>query len=347
MAHLIEEFQDGTAAFFTNRQPAWHRLGTVTDGALTAEQALEVAHLDWHVHKTSDPIAAPITTDDGVHLIHLDDKFLTYRQHPKTGEYQALGVVGSQYQPIQNAEAFDFLNTLVDESGAHFETAGSLAGGRRVFMSMKFPETMQIGGQDPVDLYLLAWNSHDGLSAFNVIATPVRVVCQNTLTAGIRSAQASWSIRHTATATAKVQAARETLGLTFKYAEAFQKEAEALLAQEMKATEFTRFLESLVVMPKDATDRVKANVDATRDQISSLWTAPTQDNGAGTRWGAWNAVTEWADWVKPVKGADDPDLARARRIVTDLGGLDRASRPLDIKRKAWRLLADEKVLAAV
>lgn len=340
MAHMIEQHTDGTAAFFSNREVPWHGLGTITDGALTAEDALRVAQLDWTVKKTEDPIAAPIVTEDGVVLVTHEDRFLTYRQHPKTGEYEALGVVGSQYEPIQNAEAFDFLNLLVDESGAHFETAGSLAGGRRVFMSMKMPQGMTIGGQDQIDLYLLAWNSHDGMSAFNVIATPIRVVCQNTLTAGIRSAKASWSIRHDRTAKSKVQAARETLGLAFAYQEAFQKEAEAMLSQQMNAGEFSTFVtDGLLALPENATDRQKANAQITAGEIISLWDAPTQANVAGTRWAAWNAVAEWADWMKPVKGGDDPDLARAKRIVTDLAALDRSQRPLDIKRKAWRVLA--------
>lgn len=343
--HAIEEFTDGTAAFFSNREVPWHRLGLVTEGALTANEALKAAQLDWQVHKTDDPIAAPVLTPEGLELIAYDDKFLTYRTNPKTGKLEGLGVVGKQYTPIQNSEAFAFLNNLVDEHGAVFETAGSLHHGRKVFMSMKMPTSMTIGGRDQIDLYLVAWNSHDGLSAFNVVATPIRVVCQNTLTAAISRAKSSWSIRHTASATSQVQAARDTMGLTFAYSQAFEAEAEALIAQGMKDKEFAKFVESLVPMPTpkpgdtEVTQRVRNNVDQTRNEIVGLWKAPTQDNITGTKWAAWNAVTEWADWVKPVKGADDQGEARAKRIVTDLSDPTRASQPLGIKRKAWKMLA--------
>lgn len=342
--HAIEEHADGTAAFFSNREVPWHRLGLITEGALTADAALKAAQLDWQVHKTIDPIAAPVLTDTGLELIAMDDKFLTYRPHPKTGELQALGVVGKQYTPIQNIEAFEFLNNLADEHGAVFETAGSLHNGRRVFMSMKLPNTLMIGGVDQIDMYLVAWNSHDGLSAFNVIATPIRVVCQNTLTAAIGSAKASWSVRHTASATGQVAAARETMGLTFAYSKALEAEAEALIAKHMNDREFAKFVESLVPMPapKPGEDKVSprtvSNVEQTRSDIVGLWSAPTQENIHGTAWAAWNAVTEWADWVKPVKGGDDQDTARAKRIVTDLSDPTRSSQPLGIKRKAWKVL---------
>ena len=147
MAHNIEQFADGSSAFFSNREVAWHKLGTVTDGAQTAQDALKIAQLDSVVKVSENYIS---TTVDG-QTITLPDRYLTYRNHPKTG-LSALGVVGNRYTPIQNSEAFEFLNHIADESGAVFETAGSLNNGARVFMSMKMPESMKLaGGQDTVD----------------------------------------------------------------------------------------------------------------------------------------------------------------------------------------------------
>ena len=107
MAANIETFEDGTSAFFSNREVAWHKLGVVTDGAQTSNQALQVAQLDSIVKVSENPIAAEI---DGK-LITYQNRFLTYREHPKKGT-TALGVVGKRYTPIQNSEAFDFLNPL-------------------------------------------------------------------------------------------------------------------------------------------------------------------------------------------------------------------------------------------
>lgn len=336
MAHELEVHNDGTAAFFSARVPAWHSLGTITDASLTAEEAIVAAQLDWKVTKTTDPIAAPVMGDNGIDLVTMPNKFLTYRAHPKSGELEALGVVGTDYVVVQNAEAFGFLNYLTDEFGAVFETAGSLHGGRKVFMSMKMPKTMLIGGHDAVELYLLAWNSHDGTSGFNVVVTPQRVVCQNTLTAGIRSAKSSWSIRHSGDVTRQVTQARETLGATFAYADEFEKQANALIDQQFTADEFDRLVASLVKDPKDATERQVESAKVKRAEIATFWTAPTQANIAGTKWAAWNAVTEWADWAKGAKGGD---LGRATRVVADLSASGSSHAPLAIKRSAWKALA--------
>jgi len=309
MAHALEEFTDGTTAFFTNREVAWHKLGTVTDGALTAQDALKTAYLDWEVKKSEEPVGVKIGTE----FITTGDKFATYRFHPKTNKAEALGVVGNRYTPVQNSEAFSFLNHIADESGAVFETAGSINNGKKVFMTMKLPNTLQIGGVDQVDLYLMAWNTHDGTSSFQVVVTPIRVVCQNTLSAAIASAKNTFSLRHTPNVSGKVQQAREALGLSFKYIEAFEKQAEALLSQQMTDKEFYSLVEKMIPINEED-DRTRNLADAARGTLNALWKAPTQANVAGTKWAAYNAFTEYADWARPVKS--DQDSARAIRIVT-------------------------------
>jgi len=327
MAHNIEQFADGSSAFFSNREVAWHKLGTVTDGAQTAQDALKIAQLDSVVKVSENYIS---TTVDG-QTITLPDRFLTYRNHPKTG-LSALGVVGNRYTPIQNLEAFEFLNHIADESGAVFETAGSLNNGARVFMSMKMPESMKLaGGQDTVDSYIMATNSHDGTTAFTVAVTPVRVVCTNTVRLALEQAQATIKLRHTVGATAKVQQARETLGLVWKYQDAFQQEVEKLVSQPFSNSDFKQFVDKLVPTPnEDASQRVKNYADDTRSALIGLWMAPTQQNVANTKWAAYNAVAEYEDWAKPVRGGENKDVLRAERIVN--GGSE------TLKQKAQLLL---------
>lgn len=329
MAANIEQFADGTSAFFSNREPAWHRLGTVTDGAQSAEDALRIAQLDSVVKVSEVPIYTKV---DGKE-ISLSNKFLTYRDHPKAG-LTALGVVGNRYTPIQNLEAFSFLNHIADESGAVFETAGSLGNGERVFVSMKMPESMKLAsGQDVVDNYIFAMNSHDGSSAFTVAVTPIRVVCTNTVRLGLRKAVSKISLKHTAGATAKVQQARETLGLVFKYQEEFEKEVEQMLKVKFTDAQFKKFVEDLIPEPKKSEPSVRQlnSVEKKRDELLALWKAPTQQNVAGTAWAAYNAVAEWADWAKSIRGAEDKETLRAERSV--LGGADK------LKAKAQLLLA--------
>jgi len=328
----IETFADGTAAFFSNREIPWHNLGVITDGAQTAEDALHLAHLDWRVTKSEEPVQVPVVVNDGVQMVSLADKFMTYRDHPKLG-MQGLGVVGNQYQVIQNSEAFDFLNHLVDESGAVFETAGSLRGGRQVFMSLKMPNSIVLaGGQDTVDLYLMATTSHDGSTAFTVAVTPIRPVCTNTVRLALKEAQSTWYVRHTTHVGGKIAQARETLGIAFDYNEAYQKAVDDLVSQPFSDVEFKSFLESLVKEPKIKSALKENRVEAVRAEMFGLWNAPTQQNVANTKWAAYNAVVEYADWFKPVRSKNgDKDVVRAERIFT--GGVD------SIKDRAYAMLA--------
>ena len=324
----IQQHADGTYAFASARVPAWHKKGTITDGAMTAQEALTLTGLDGVVSVSADPVS---TTVNG-QVLKIDNKFITYRDHPKHG-LTALGVVGNRYTPIQDSDAFEFLNYLADESGAVFETAGALGNGERVFMSMKMPDTMKLAnGADTVDNYILAVNSHDGTTSFNVAVTPVRVVCQNTVRLGLAKAVSKISLRHTANATHKVQQARETLGIIWKYQEEFQREVDKLLAIDLSEQDFQKFVDKLVPMPnaKDATQRELATVERKRGEITQLWNAPTQANVAGTGWAAYNAVVEWSDWVRRIRGEGDKDALRAERLILGIGE--------EIKDKAHALL---------
>ena len=319
MGMVPDEFEDGTAAFFTNREPAWHSLGVVTPNALTAEDALKTALLDWKVIKADTPVETIVPTIDGksTSKITFPDKFMTYRYHPKTNKADALGVVGNRYTPVQNAEAFSFLNFVADESGAVFETAGSMNNGRKVFMTMKMPEGLQIGGQDAIDLYLMAWNTHDGTSAFNLLVTPIRVVCQNTLTAAINSAKSNYALRHTPGVNGKIQAARDALKLTFKYTEEFEKLAENLISQEMTDKEFAKLVEEVFPIDEES-QRATTIAETARGTLMGLWKAPTQANIANTKWAAYNAFIEYSDWASPIRGKDVETL-RAERIISGAG----------------------------
>ena len=319
MASNIEQFADGSSAFFSAREVAWHKLGTVTAGALTSEEALKTAQLDSLVRVSDEPIYTRIEGEE----IEMPKKFLTYRNHPKKG-LTALGVVGTRYTPIQNLEAFEFLNHIADETGAVFETAGSLGNGERVFMTMKFPESMKLAsGQDVIDNYIMAVNSHDGSSAFIVAVTPIRAVCTNTVRLALASAKSKVSLKHTAGATAKVQQARETLGVVFAYQEAFEAEVEAMLSVKVSDAQYKKFIEAVIPEPKkkEVTDRQLNSIEKKRGELMALWNAPTQQNVAGTAWAAYNAVAEWADWVKPIRGGDDKDDLRSERML--FGGAEK------------------------
>jgi hypothetical protein len=169
MAHELD-ITNGIASFAA-RTDAWHRLGQIVGHAMTAEEALAAAHLSgWNVRKTALVVPQePVITDNGVTTpapLPVDDHYATVRTNPITGNIDVLGVVGSKYEPVQNEESCALLNALTDESGAVFETAGALRGGREIFVTMRLPESMTFdgidGSKDRTDFMLAALNSHDG-----------------------------------------------------------------------------------------------------------------------------------------------------------------------------------------
>jgi len=151
-------------SMFYVRQAPWHGLGINVEEALNSEDALETAGLNWRVNQTA------IFTPDGQMIEN-------YKANVRGSDNQILGVVTDRYQIVQNEEAFAFTDALLGE-GVRYETAGSLANGRRVWMLAKLPERYIISGER-VEPYIVFSNSHDGSAAIRVAVTPVRVVCQN------------------------------------------------------------------------------------------------------------------------------------------------------------------------
>ena len=121
--------------------------------------------------------------------------------------------------PVQNHVAFEFLDTLLDSGEASIHTAGSLRGGKRVWIQAKLQKHYLVGGDEDevLEPYILVVNGHDGTMAFTVCNTSVRAVCQNTVTAALRRAMRTFKVRHTEGLAGKVQEARRTLKLAVGY----------------------------------------------------------------------------------------------------------------------------------
>lgn len=325
----------------TTRENAWETLGNPTTGS-SAEQVLrETGLAGWNVRKTK------LTTKVGAQSLEVPGKFAVVRDIPQassTGDgskdLTVLGVVGNHYHPVQNEELAGFMDTLVDEAGAHYDAAGSLAGGKRVFVSMKLPDGIQVGGIDPVDLYLTAFNSNDGQSSFSFVITPVRTWCANMQAVATKEALGSFKVRHTpGGATAKVQEARLALSMTFKYQEEFQHEAEALIAQSYTDQQFSRLTASLFPTPEGATDRRRENVAVHRTALSQLFReSDTAENIRGTRWAAFQAVTEYTDHIIAKQGVAG-DALRVKRATE---AINPRSTHSQLKDRAYKLLTARK-----
>lgn len=318
MSANIETFTDGSSAFVSAREHAWHRLGVVLPDNFTVAEAMEHAKLgNWDVRKL--PIFATEITDDGVTNIEVPGRYAIVRTNPVTGATEPLSAgQGEQYTPIQNEQHGEFLTTLTDSFGAVLETAGSLNGGKRVFFSMKMPRTMMIGGVDAVDLYAIAQNYHDGTGAFHALVSPVRPVCANTLAAAMSTAKSNFRIRHTSGAMTQIAAAREALELTFQYADEFEAEAEKMIQATINAKQLTSALDRVWAKPKADADSIQMRrwTDRRHKIVMLADESQTLQTVKGTRWGAYQAVTEYLDWYAPTTGQRDAETVRAERVAS-------------------------------
>jgi phage/plasmid-like protein (TIGR03299 family) len=227
-------------------------------------------------------------------------QFVTVRED--TGA--PLGVVGDKYRVLQNREAFEFLQDLVAGSDVVWESAGALREGRRVFVSMRLPQSVRIdagGIDDEVVPFIAAINSHDGSSLFQVVATPWRPVCANTERFAVRDAHTRWGVRHTANAKDRFAEARRTLGLSESYYQAFAAEEEALAHTDITLREVEALLEQLWPAPEEgATSRRLNGHQRRRDMLVELWRANAEPLGR-TAYAAERAVTEYLDWKTTIR----------------------------------------------
>ena len=316
----------------SDRRNVWGHLGTSLDGGvMTATEALDRANLaGWNVRTTPVYWQRPADlTENGVtpaSYERIGDRFATLRTNPLNGRTEQLGVVGKTWTPIQNEDMTGLLDALVGESGAHFETAGAMRGGRDVFFTMKLPEQVSVitpdGVHDAIDLNLVALNGHDGTRALHLIVTPIRVACANQQAAAIRSAVSRVSIRHTARAAQSIEEARRALGLVSVYAQEFNASAQALADAPMNFAESQAFFDRLVGVNDSGLSVRQENTrrersDALRANLRN--TTTLTDAQRTTRWGAYQSVTEYVDHLAPVRAGlwgEEAARVRAERVVS-------------------------------
>jgi phage/plasmid-like protein (TIGR03299 family) len=158
MAHQIYvDEQTGEHSFFSVKQKAWHGLGKIIQDYPTSEEAIKHAGLDYEV------IKAPLFTYGRAMTIGNDGEILEGGQLPvpdyystlRTDTNTVLGVVGKDYQIVQNRDAFSFFDSIVGGDDILYETAGALGNGERIFITAKLPDYIRVGDDDLIEKYLV------------------------------------------------------------------------------------------------------------------------------------------------------------------------------------------------
>lgn len=290
MAHNLNIINGKTS--FASTQKAWHGLGLVVNSAMTSEEAIKLAGLDYTVEKT--PVLAEI---NGVQKI-VEDKFTTYRTD--TGD--AFGVVGGRYEIVQNADAFIFFDAIVGQGQAIFETAGALGSGERIFVSAKMPNYIRINGTDDItEVYVVLTNSHDGSGSVVCGITPIRIVCANTMRMAMKNMVNKVAIRHTKNAEKNLVHAHQLLGITNKYTQQMNEVVNRLALKKMSDSQVKHFIETLFPINSENETRT---LNIRGDVLKSYYTGTGQEKILGNAFGLLNGITYYTSHVKSYKDSD-------------------------------------------
>jgi phage/plasmid-like protein (TIGR03299 family) len=328
--------------FYANRETLWHGTGSSVGKASTSAEALKMAGLDWRVEyadvqvygrnvankRATFMVGARMLDDKGQNRLDWEGRIM---YHPDT----ILGVVSDSYRIVQNEEAFAFADHLLGE-GAVYEKAGSLRGGKVVWMLARMPRRKIL--EDDVDPYMCIVNSHDGSSSIKVCCTPVRVVCNNTLNLALKKASRMWSVRHIGAALnigTKLDEARRALNLASCYMDELGETARHLASQSITDAYRKDFINAVFPMPPDAdkpgNEGKKNGTLYLRDLFNIAYAAADIEKFRGTKWGLVNALSDAVYHRPPIHQTKN---YRQNLLGSSIGG----NRILD---KAMKWLADK------
>lgn len=330
MAHNLNfNNRTGKYSFFSVKEKAWHNLGQIVQEYPRSEEAIKFAGLDYEVEKFHlfTKGAGIIENTNGIEMIDSELEVPNYFANIRTDNNTVLGVVGKDYQIVQNREAFSFFDAIVGGgNGILYETAGALGNGERIFITAKLPDYIRVGnGDDITEKYIFLITSHDGSGSITAAFTPVRIVCQNTLTASLKNMSNVVRIRHTAGAKQRLEDAHKVMGLANKLSNELENTFNHWAKITVGDDEMKRLIQLALCPNKQTLNHLqKGNFDdlstvfknTVDDAFAYAMITDTQqmETTKGTLFGAYNAVTGYYQNVKTYKD----DEAKLQSIV--LGG---------------------------
>ena len=286
MAHELE-IVNGVAQMAYAGETPWHGLGVQVSNDLTPEQMMDKAGLNWAVEKKD-------LTIKGTNI-----KVPGHQALIRSSDSKILDVVGEDWNPVQNKEAFKFFSEYVLAGDMEMNTAGSIKDGRNVWALAKVKESFTILGDDRVDSYLLFSNPHQYGKAIDVRFTPIRVVCNNTLTMSLNSASKN-QVKLNHRSVFDAETVKTTLGIAHEKFGKYKEMAEFLASKKFSVDSLIQYYNDVFphTYNKDKSVKVTKADDLTKTAkaaMSVLDTQPGANFGAGTWWQAFNSVTYLTD----------------------------------------------------
>ena len=284
MAHMVETMA------YAGEVP-WHKLGVSVSNDLTPVQMMDKAGLNWKVREVES-------------FVEFDGKRIATGQKSLVRETDGkiLTNVGADWNPVQNETAFEFFNDFVMSGEMEMHTAGSLKGGQMVWALAKVGESFELFGDDRVDSYLLFSNPHQYGKSIDVRFTPIRVVCNNTLTFSLSNKKDN-SVKVGHRTQFDPESVKESLGVAKSQLNTYKDMAEFLGSKRFTTDSLIEYYNT--VFPRTADKRVQGkalSVETLSRNAKLAYDALEQQPGSkyaeGSWWQAFNSVTYITDHVQ-------------------------------------------------
>ena len=289
MAHEIEIVNGEAQMAYAGDLP-WHGLGTKVSNDLTPQQMMQKAGVDWKVREVES-------------FVEFDGKRMATGQKSLIRETDGkiLTNVGKDWHPCQNETAFEFFNEYVLAGDMEMHTAGSLKGGQYVWALAKVKESFDLFGGDQVDSYMLFSNPHVYGKSIDVRFTPIRVVCNNTLTFALDSAsQRAVKVGHRAQFNPDM--VKEQLGIAHEKFAKYKEMAQFLGSKRFSVESLLNYYNEVFPLTsgKDKQEQVTAETISrqAKNAFDVLETQPGAEFAEGTWWQAFNSVTYVTDHLQ-------------------------------------------------
>jgi len=280
MAHMVETMA------YAGELP-WHGLGVSVPHDLSPRQMMEKAGLDWSVEKY------PSFVEVGGKKVATGLESLV-----RSSDSRVLTNVGGGWNPVQNEDAFQFFSEYCAAGDMQMHTAGSLDDGRIVWVLAKVNESFDVLGEDRVDSYLLFSNPHQYGKTLNVRFTPIRVVCNNTLTLSLnQSSKNEVKLNHRRVFNPDL--VKEQLGIAHEKFVVYRDMAQFLAKKRTKEADLVQYFNNVFPIA-GSKNSVKTRDDLSRTAKSAfeyMETQPGAEFGRGSWWQAINTVTFMTDHV--------------------------------------------------
>jgi phage/plasmid-like protein (TIGR03299 family) len=300
MAHELN-IENGQASMMYVGEVPWHGLGTRLERApKTAAEAIKLAGLNWEVG-----LKRVYTCEGDVFHEFPDRKAVIRLDKWGAEDCVPFGLVSNDYNILQNREAFSFFDPVIATGKVEYHTAGALGNGERVWVLAKVAEDIVLKGCEKIEKYLLLSNGHNGRTALQIRFTPVRVVCQNTLSVAIKGKGDLVKIYHVRDMWRRLDSAQEIVKNILGVYDGLQSQFEKFASFAMDTTRLTAYHEAVFPTPKRKVNQSeRAYEDAVaitrglRQTSLRLFEEGKGNQNSKVRhslWVAYNGITELVD----------------------------------------------------